>query len=366
MLSKGFTHLSVALFVCLFCATDAPAQLLIDFNSLSQDGGPHNQEGYQAYDAGHEVALDFVTKEYEAMFFDEEYVISLTPAWPNTTDNRVQQMIDRSPSFDANWLGDDLDLITDWLGIDSRTGNGGNGNWDLTEFTTPTYMTLTIGGLPAGTYNWLSLHHDTEHCWCDFQVEISTDDGFSYSEPIFMEGTDSTPAGNPASPMEYQGLDDPDPRNLPSTFKTSFTTNGDDVVFRFTPYTDGLNGVNVHKNIFGINGFELEGDEPVQQETTFIRGDTNADLRVNLADAIIILGYLFGAAEDSGKVLVPKCFDAADTNDDGNINLSDAITVLSYMFTNGPMPAPVFPNCGVDPTTDGDPLDCVEYPDCDD
>ena len=39
----------------------APAELLIDFNSTTQDGGPHNEAGYQAYDAGHEVAADFVT-----------------------------------------------------------------------------------------------------------------------------------------------------------------------------------------------------------------------------------------------------------------------------------------------------------------
>ena len=41
---------------------------------------------------------------------------------PNTTDNRVQQMIDRGAGNDAQWLGSNLDLLTDFIGIDTRTG----------------------------------------------------------------------------------------------------------------------------------------------------------------------------------------------------------------------------------------------------
>ena len=74
------------------------AQLQVDFNSTSQDGGPHPQAGFESYDAGHEVAADFNTKTYGS--------ITVTPAWPNTTDNRVQQMLDRGAGNDDNWVND--------------------------------------------------------------------------------------------------------------------------------------------------------------------------------------------------------------------------------------------------------------------
>jgi hypothetical protein len=66
-------------------------QLLIDFDSLSQDNGPHPNPNYQAYQAGHEVTADFVTREYESFGTS----ISFTPSWPDSTDNRTMQMIDR-------------------------------------------------------------------------------------------------------------------------------------------------------------------------------------------------------------------------------------------------------------------------------
>ena len=95
--------------------------------------------------------------------------MAVTPDWPNTTDNRVRQMIDRSAVNDAQWGGDKLDLLTDWIGIDTRTTSGGNGDWDRTPATTPTYLTLALSGLPAGTYEWTSYHHDTEQIWADVQ-----------------------------------------------------------------------------------------------------------------------------------------------------------------------------------------------------
>ena len=113
--------------VALATATLSSQNLLVDFNSTSQSGGPHPQTDYQAYNAAHEVPADFITRAFPAFGTS----INITPAWPNTTDNRVRQMIDRGDGNDANWnnAGGDLDLITDFLGIDTRPANGGNGNW---------------------------------------------------------------------------------------------------------------------------------------------------------------------------------------------------------------------------------------------
>lgn len=89
----------------------------------------------------------------------------------------------------------------------------------------------------------------------------------------------------------------------------------------------------------------------------FIRGDVNADSKHNLADAIVVLTYLF----DDGAT--PSCLDAADVNDSGKVDLADAIALLDYLFLVDvkrlPMP---FPSCGGDPTLDE--LDCDEYKIC--
>ena len=60
-----------------------------------------------------------------------------------------------------------------------------------------------------------------------------------------------------------------------------------------------------------------------------------------------LLGFLFRGARE------PPCLSAADTNDDGRLNIADAIRLLSYLFAAGdtPLPEP-FLDCGYDPTDD--------------
>ena len=88
----------------------------------------------------------------------------------------------------------------------------------------------------------------------------------------------------------------------------------------------------------------------------FMRGDTNGDGAINIADAVSLLAGLF-----TGGAL--NCEDAADCNDDGLVNIADAVYELSTLFSGGPnMPAPTAPVCGADPTTDA--LDCVTYDAC--
>ena len=84
----------------------------------------------------------------------------------------------------------------------------------------------------------------------------------------------------------------------------------------------------------------------------FRRGTVNADDRVDLSDAVAILGFLFlGDA-------TPQCLDALDVDDDGRIVLTDAVALLSYLFLGGAFPASPGPaRCGPDMTADE--LDCV-------
>jgi hypothetical protein len=253
--------------------TASASVLMIDFNSTTQDDGPHPQTGFQSYDAGHEVASDFVTMSYSAF----GTTVDVTPTWPNTTDNRVQQMIDRQSTFDSNWnnTGGDIDLVTDWLGIDTRTGNGGNGNWDGALVGTPTYMTLTLGGLAAASYNWISFHHDTERIHTFFQIEISTNAGATFTnlgQDFYM--SDNTDGGNPDSAVDGGGgvRTGPNALTLDSTVNFSFAANGtDDVVFRFAPLSGQL-GSAVHNQLWGINGFILEQRTVPEPATLLLLG----------------------------------------------------------------------------------------------
>jgi hypothetical protein len=79
-----------------------------------------------------------------------------------------------------------------------------------------------------------------------------------------------------------------------------------------------------------------------------VRADANGDLRVDIADPIWMLSYLFQSGQPS------LCADATDANDDGRVDISDAIYTLSYLFQGGPSPRPpgaIEP--GFDPTPDG-------------
>ncbi len=255
------------LFVVLMTSVaSAQTTLKVDFNSNQDNGGNslgaspknsvanHNQPGWESYHANHEVAAEFVTETYGT--------ISITPDWPNTTDNRVRQSIDRGAGNDGNWnnASNDINLVTDFIGIDTRTSNGGNGNWDGTTGA-PTYFTLTLGGLNASDYSWTSFHHDTEDVHGLFQLEISTDGGATYGAPISGYMSDSTSGGTPDSATTGLMLGPqtgPDANTLLSTLNTSFTANGsDDVVLRFAPFA-GTGGNAVHNQIWALNGFVLE------------------------------------------------------------------------------------------------------------
>jgi len=258
MKTKMRTFLVTCIYLLLF-ACPVRADLKIDF---TQSGGPV-QAGYQGYFAEHENPATFTPQNY-AVFGT---TVSVTPVWPNTTDNRVQQMIDRGDGNDDNWnnAAGDLDLVTDWIGIDTRTGNGGNGDWDGTTGT-PTYMTLAIGELPTGDYLWTSFHHDTEHVHGLFSIEISTDGGASFTQLPDGVMTDSTPGGTPDSLATEVG---PDAYTLSSTYTTSFTANGtDDVVMRFAPYS----GIAVHRQIWGMNGVTLESQNPCFNVAPVVEG----------------------------------------------------------------------------------------------
>jgi hypothetical protein len=85
---------------------------------------------------------------------------------------------------------------------------------------------------------------------------------------------------------------------------------------------------------------------------TFRRGHANLGQAMNIADAVMILTYLFANG------VAPRCMDAADSNDDGAVNIADAVFILIYLFAQGPPPADPFTTCGIDLTDDALTCDC--------
>ena len=97
--------------------------------------------------------------------------------------------------------------------------------------------------------------------------------------------------------------------------------------------------------------------DPAPLEQLFQRGDANADGDVNLTDATVILGALFG-----GRAEAVSCEKSADGNDNGTVEISDAVYLLAHLFRGGPAPEEPFGACGVDPTADS--LTCLSYAGC--
>ena len=108
------------------------------------------------------------------------------------------------------------------------------------------------------------------------------------------------------------------------------------------------------RTYFVCSGWEKDGevafshaavvsDHQIIDCPVFIRGDTNGDGRVDVADAVRLLNYLFAEGE-------LKCLDAGDVQNDGHIDVGDATLLLSYLFNavEGVAPAFPFPDPGPD------------------
>jgi hypothetical protein len=105
----------------------------------------------------------------------------------------------------------------------------------------------------------------------------------------------------------------------------------------------------------GTVAVALSGEGTAASGVRFVRGDTNADGSVNIADASYLLNFLFLGGPD------PKCAATADANADGGGNIADASFILNFLFLGGrDIPAPNA--CGQDPAAD--PADCASFPPC--
>ena len=86
--------------------------------------------------------------------------------------------------------------------------------------------------------------------------------------------------------------------------------------------------------------------EIVGDASAFIRGDSNGDNLLELADAQKTLNVLFLGGDEL------PCEDAADTNDDGELTIVDPIRLLNFLFIGAAPPALPYPEPGLDPPAD--------------
>jgi hypothetical protein len=91
----------------------------------------------------------------------------------------------------------------------------------------------------------------------------------------------------------------------------------------------------------------------VTERVPFVRGDANADHRVDIADPVTTLNFLFGGDWEV------RCADAADVDDNGELDISDAILELSFLFLGGRPPVAPFDAPDLDPTPDA--LECLPF-----
>jgi len=171
-------------------------------------------------------------------------------------------------------------------------------------------------------------------------------DGFSPEKIPSSGGTSVTASGENLDAVE-QVLFGVVPPEDPLTFTPLEITGRNDTEIVFTvpacdPEEENVVLLSVGEVVLPWR-FECTSQEPAGN---FVRGETNDDGRVNLSDAVMILGVLFSAAP------APGCRDRLDGNDDGRLNLADAVYLLGYLFSGGPSPPPPFPGPGEDPTED--------------
>ncbi|MEE8143357.1 MAG: hypothetical protein V3T77_09680, partial [Planctomycetota bacterium] len=89
----------------------------------------------------------------------------------------------------------------------------------------------------------------------------------------------------------------------------------------------------------------------VAEAQPFIRGDSDGNTAINLADGLDILLYLYLANDP--PIPVP---DAGDVNDNGVVEIADVAYLLSYIFQKTVPPPEPFPDPGVDSTPPDFPM----------
>jgi hypothetical protein len=182
--------------------------LRIDF---SQKNKPV-QSGFHGFFAEHEVANTFIAQS----FMIGEKQVTVKVEWPAGTPNTAMQMIDRGNNANSEMN----DLLRDWIGTDGRVAK--------------VPLLLTISGLPSGSFEFTSFHHDNNDQTGIFNIKIEDSTGTSIKSGIDISN------GN----LSF---------DLVTVLKSAIKSNGSDVklTFEMASYPDNSN------SFFVMNGFTI-------------------------------------------------------------------------------------------------------------
>ena len=161
---KRMLMLSVSAVLLLVPVGVAQAELRIDF---SQTGGPV-EAGFQGYFADNDQPDTFTAQDFTAF----GTTITVKPSWAPDATPQTTDMMDRGNN---DGITDHVDLLRDWIATDNRQPGDP--------------MTLTISGLPAGTYSWLSYHHDNHMQRGVFDVTVTDATGSVTTTDIQITST---------------------------------------------------------------------------------------------------------------------------------------------------------------------------------
>jgi len=208
--------------MCLVTAVStAQATLKIDFSRIGGDV----QAGYEGYLARNESLTTFTAQSYSAF----GGTITVKPTWAAGAGDAIAQMYIR-----PKWtMLDYADLFFDWIGTDNRLPIGDP-------------LTLTISGLPAGIYRWLSYHHDlADGATGGYQTglfDVTVYDAAGSATTVGVDISSASPRGEGI--INFADV---------STFTTQIKSNGSDITLVFhqqvtTPQPECF---------FLMNGFEI-------------------------------------------------------------------------------------------------------------
>jgi hypothetical protein len=93
--------------------------------------------------------------------------------------------------------------------------------------------------------------------------------------------------------------------------------------------TDGSG--NVYVTGWGY-GSGTERDYSTIKYIQFLRGDVNADKKLNVSDVVYLINYLFKGGP------TPNPLQSGDANCDGQVTVSDVVYLINYLFKGGPSP----------------------------
>lgn len=221
------------LFLMLLVAPSQAASLSVDFNGNNWGSViVETQTGFEAYNARNEVEADFVSRIYSAF----GTTITVTPTWaPGVVEAAMQSWWRDNAYGYSTDPADMLDLVIDWIGTDQR------------EVGDP--MTLTMSGLPAGTYDWLSYHHDMQNQTGHFSVMVNDAAGSAITTGLQVSSS--------------QSLSDLTLADV-TKFETEIVSDGANPVALVFEATDTPN----YNTMFIMNGFEISSDDFEDPNTT--------------------------------------------------------------------------------------------------